>query len=266
MRPVITFTTDFGHTDPFVGVMKGVALGIAPSVALVDLVHQIEPQNILQAACVLQASYSYFPKKTVHLAVVDPGVGSARRPIAVQTRDYTFVAPDNGILSFVFHDESCRVYELTKPEYFLAPVSATFHGRDIFAPAAAWIAKGTRLSAMGKKIDDPVVLDLPQPSLQGGALKGEIIYIDRFGNLTSNISAEVLRRNFPHAEAFQVKIGSGRIAGLADCYSQCQKGEMGCILNSWDRLEIFRREGSAARRLKTRIGAAVTVTANRPRK
>ncbi|MFQ5717556.1 MAG: S-adenosyl-l-methionine hydroxide adenosyltransferase family protein, partial [Nitrospinales bacterium] len=197
---------------------------------------------------------------------VDPGVGSARRPIAVQTADYTFVAPDNGILSFVFHDESCRVYELTKPKYFLAPVSATFHGRDIFAPAAAWIAKGTRLSAMGKKIDDPAVLELPEPTLQGGVLKGKIIYIDRFGNLTTNISAEVLWRSFPRAKAFRVKVGSGQIAGLSDCYSQCQKGEMGCILNSWDRLEIFRREGSAARRLKTRIGAAVAVTVNRLRK
>ena len=168
--------------------MKGVILNIIPDVELVDITHQIDPQNVLQAALVLQAAYSYFPDKTVHLVVVDPGVGSKRRPIAARMGDYSFIAPDNGVLTPILKMDACRTFELTEQKYFLKTISSTFHGRDIFAPAAAWVAKGTELSEMGRTIDDPVTLDLPDPVFQNGILTGQIIYIDRFGRSEEHTS------------------------------------------------------------------------------
>jgi S-adenosylmethionine hydrolase len=256
MRAVITLTTDFGLTDPFVGIMKGVILNLVPNAQIIDITHQIEPQNIRQAALTLESAHSYFPKNTVHLVVVDPGVGSARRPIAVKTKSATFVGPDNGVLTPAI-DPSSRVYELTKSKYFLDAPSSTFHGRDVFAPVVAWIAKGTSLSQMGQKISDPCVLEFPQPKIHKGTVTGEIIVIDRFGNLVSNISEELLLK--AQMDSMNLQIGRKHIRGLKSHYSQCKLKEIGCLINSWGKLEIFCREGNAANKLKCRVGTALTI-------
>ncbi|MFQ5443458.1 MAG: S-adenosyl-l-methionine hydroxide adenosyltransferase family protein [Nitrospinales bacterium] len=260
MRPIITLTTDFGLHDPFVGIMKGVILNIIPDVELVDITHQIDPQNVLQAALVLQTAHSYFPDETVHLVVVDPGVGSNRRSIAARIGAYTFIAPDNGVLTPILKADACRTFELTEQKYFLETISSTFHGRDIFAPAAAWAAKGTELSEMGRPIDDPVTLDLPDPVFQNGILTGQIVYIDRFGNLMSNISGEMLNRHIKNTDKLVIKIGHKQIRGMSSSYSQRHAGEIGSLLNSWNNLEIFCREGDASALLKCGIGQKIIVT------
>jgi hypothetical protein len=259
MDPIITLTTDFGLKDPFVGIMKGVILSIAPKARLVDICHEIEPQNILQTAYVLQTACNYFPAKTVHLVVVDPGVGSARRPITVKSGGHCFVAPDNGVLT-PFFKQRAVAYELTQSKFFLNPVSASFHGRDVFAPVAAWLAQGVALSRMGKKIHDPQAITLPQPKIKAGALHGEIIYADRFGNLSANISWDALRAHFKFAESVIVRIGDARIEGMFASYSQVKKGRFGVIINSWNRLEIFCREGNAAKKLGYSVGEPVSVS------
>ncbi len=258
MPAVITLTTDFGLEDPFVGIMKGVILNVCPAARLIDITHQIEPQNILQAAWVLKAAHTYFPKNSVHLVVVDPGVGSERRPIAVKTRSAFFVAPDNGVLTPVL-DKSAAIYELTKQKYFLKDISSTFHGRDVFAPAAAWIAKGTALSKMGSKITDPQTLTLPQPELKKNGITGEIIYSDRFGNLTTNIPADLVHSFSQRVDNMTIQVGKTRIKGLVSSYSQGKPGELGCLINSWGNLEIFCRESNAAKKLKVAAGKKIIV-------
>lgn len=258
MRPIITLTTDFGLDDPFVGIMKGVILTIAPEADLIDITHQIGPQNITHAAHVLQSAYNYFPEKTIHLVVVDPGVGGQRRSLVAEYKNHVFVAPDNGVLTPVIKTGVC-IRELTRPRYFLKPVSSTFHGRDVFAPVAAWVARGTKLSDLGRKITDPQVLALPQPTFKENILTGQIIYKDRFGNLTSNISVEWLDRCFGNTRNLEVKLGKKK-TGMASSYSQMGKGEYGAIINSWNNLEIFCRENNAAKKLRCTIGATVTVT------
>lgn len=262
MKPaIITLTTDFGLADPFVGIMKGVILNIAPTAQIIDITHEIEPQNILQSALALEAAHPYFPKNTVHLVVVDPGVGSERRPIAVKNKSSTFVGPDNGVLTPVI-DPSSRIYELTNKKYFLPEISFTFHGRDVFAPAAAWIAVGTPLSAMGRKIDDPQVLEPPQPKVQKNTITGEIVHIDRFGNCISNISSDLLNATFQLNDATTLEIGKTRIPDFSSHYSQCKKGDIGCLINSCGKVEIFCRDGNAARNLKCRVGTALTIKKN----
>lgn len=256
MRAVITLTTDFGLDDPFVGIMKGVILNLAPSVRIIDITHGIEPQNILQAALALESAHAYFPKNTVHLVVVDPGVGSERRPIAVKTKSATFVGPDNGVLTPVI-ETSSRVYELTDTKFFLDSQSSTFHGRDVFAPASAWIAMGIPLSQMGRKINNPRTLELPQPKIHESTITGEIIAIDRFGNLISNIPKGLLPET--QTDSMSLQIGKRRICGLMSHYSQCKPGEVGCLINSWDKLEIFCRDGNAAKKLKCRVGISLTI-------
>lgn len=258
MPPILTLTTDFGQNDPFVGIMKGVILNIAPTAQIVDLTHQIEPQNITQAAQIIKSASSWFPKGTVHLAVVDPGVGGPRRPIAVRAGKHYLVGPDNGIFSATI-DSKSKTYELTEKKYFLKPLSSTFHGRDLFAPAAAWIAKGIPLTKMGRPVENPVILKLPQPTMKNGKLEGEIIHIDRFGNLTTNISAGLLQETFRNSKPLKIRVGKKQTYGPVTRYNQCETGEIAGIINSWDHLEIFCREGNAARKLKCKAGAKVTV-------
>lgn len=258
MRAVITLTTDFGLADPFVGIMKGVILNLAPSARIIDITHQIEPQNIMQAALALESAHGYFPKNTVHLVVVDPGVGSKRRPITVKTKSATFVGPDNGVLTSVMVPSS-RVYELTHRKYFLDAPSSTFHGRDVFAPASAWIARGTPLSKMGRKINDPHVLEFPQPTIHKNTITGEIIYIDRFGNCISNISSELLNATFELNDPLTLKIGKIRIHDFASHYSQCKPKQVGCLISSCGKVEIFYREGNAASKLKCMVGTPITL-------
>lgn len=262
MPRIITLTTDFGTDDPFVGIMKGVILNIAPSVDLVDLTHQIEPQNVVQAAQVLSAATPYFPKKTIHLVVVDPDVGGNRRPLALKAGSQIFVGPDNGVFTSVMESKT-RCYELTRKKYFLKPISTTFHGRDVFAPVAAWIARGTPLTSLGRKILDPTALNLPQPRFIDDSLSGEVVHQDRFGNLTTNISASLLNHHFGKNPKLVIKIGGKRILGLADHYSQIKPEGLGAIINSWDALEIFCREDDAAQRLNQGPGDRILVIKHR---
>ncbi len=280
MRPVITLTTDFGLDDPFVGIMKGVILNIVPDAQIVDITHNIEPQNITQAALILNATYPWFPRKTIHVVVVDPGVGGGekstgkapsknaggpgpviRRAMVVQSKFQTFVGPDNGVLAPALHSDS-RVYEITNKKYFLKNVSNTFHGRDVFAPCAGWIASGVQHSKMGPRVLKPVRQDFSQPQLKGATLHGEIIHIDHFGNLTTNISAELIHETFISSDTIKVQIGRHRINGLVSGYYQMKSGQPGAVINSWNYLEIFYREDSAKKKLKARIGQSVTLKAN----
>ena len=180
MRPVIALLSDFGTRDHYAGMMKGVMIGICPDITLVDITHGITPHDVLEGALQLAATYRYFPSGTIFLAVVDPGVGSARRGLAAEAGDYRFVAPDNGLLTAVFHDlPPKRVVELTERRYARPTVSRTFEGRDRFAPAAAWLAKGTQLPAFGRTITDFQILDLPRPQLEATTLRGVTVRIDR---------------------------------------------------------------------------------------
>ena len=284
MRPVITLTTDFGLDDPFVGIMKGVILNIVPDAQIVDITHEIEPQNITQAALILNAAYPWFPRKTVHVVVVDPGVGGnitnkekssgkssekkpggpgpvIRRAMVVQSKFQTFVGPDNGVLTPVLFRES-RAYEITNKKYIHRNVSNTFHGRDVFAPCAGWIASGVQHSKVGPRVLKPVYIDLPQPTLKGSTLHGEIIHIDHFGNLTTSFSSDIIQETFSASDAIKVQIGKHRIDGLVTGYYQMKPGQPGAIINSWNHLEIFYREDNARKKLKARIGQSVTLKAN----
>ncbi len=276
MRPVITLTTDFGLDDPFVGIMKGVILNIVPDAQIIDITHNIEPQNITQAALILNATYPWFPRKTVHVVVVDPGVGSVlkakgktkktagpiiRRAMVVQSKFQTFIGPDNGVLTLGIQPDS-RVYEITNKKYFLKNVSNTFHGRDVFAPCAGWIANGIAHSKVGPRVLKPVRLDFPQPLLKETSLHGEIIHIDHFGNLTTNISAELIHETFLSSATINVQIGKHCIEGLVTGYYQMKGGQPGAIINSWNQLEIFYREDNAKKKLKARMGQSVTLKAN----
>src|SRR5712691_6438607 len=187
--PLVTLTTDFGLRDPFVGIMKGVILSICPTARLVDLTHEVEPQDILGGCLTLEAAVPFFPAGTVHLVVVDPGVGSARRAIALRTGGGYLVGPDNGVLTPAFERSGWTAVALTAPEYRLPSVSRTFHGRDVFAPAAAYLAAGIPLERLGSTLTDPVRLPLPGCRLEGDALVGEVLAADRFGNLITSIPA-----------------------------------------------------------------------------
>jgi len=187
-KPPVTLTTDFGTSDGYVGTMKGVILGIAPGTPMVDVSHTISPQNVGEAAYVLYTAYPFFPTGTIHLVVVDPGVGSARRPIALRTENAFFVGPDNGVFSYVMASEKVKtIVELSEPRYRLPQVSYTFHGRDVFAPAAAYLAAGVPIAALGSPVIDPVIF--PSPRLEVGhcVVTGEVLHLDHFGNAITSI-------------------------------------------------------------------------------
>ena len=280
MGPLITLTTDFGLDDPFVGIMKGIILNIEPEAHIIDITHNIDPQNIFQASQVLNATYPWYPRKTIHIVVVDPGVGGpalnklpkksnlsliaegrgplGKRPIVVQSQFQTFIGPDNGVLTSAL-DPKSRAYELNNPKYFLKNISNTFHGRDLFAPVAAWIATGIAASKMGPRILKPNRLELPEAIQKNKSIKGEIIYIDRFGNATTNISAELIGKTFASSDTIEIKIGKNKIDGLVTGYYQINPGQTGAIINSWNQVEVFCRENSAEKKLKLKTGQTVTL-------
>ncbi len=200
-RPTIALLTDFGHADHYAGTLKGVLLSLCPDATLVDITHDIPPHDVLTAALELAACYRYFPPATIFLVVVDPGVGSARRGLVAEAGDYRFVAPDNGVLSLVFQDARPRkVVDLTERRYARPTVSKTFEGRDRFAPAAGWLAKGIELTAMGRPVSHWHVLPVPQPEVSGQRMAGQVLRVDRFGNLVTNIDRkrfEVFRQEAP---------------------------------------------------------------------
>lgn len=262
-RPTVAFLSDFGTRDHYAGTLKAVVLSVCPDATLVDIGHEIPAHDVLAGALELAACYRYFPAGTVFLTVVDPGVGSSRRGIAAETADYRFVAPDNGVLSAVFHDTNPkRVVELTERKYARPTVSRTFEGRDRFAPAAGWLAKGIALSSLGKTITDFRLLDLPTPTVTADEVEGEVVRVDRFGNLITNID----RRTFEHLAAsgiISVKAGTQNIARVVGTYAEAPAGELCAVFGSTDHLEIAVTAGDAAAHLKLSRGAAVVVRRGR---
>lgn len=258
-RPVVALLSDFGTRDHYAGTLKAVVLSVCPEATLVDIGHDIPAHDVMAGALELAACYRYFPAGTVFLVVVDPGVGSSRRGIAADTGDYRFVAPDNGVLSAVFRESAPKkVVELTERKYARPTISRTFEGRDRFAPAAAWLAKGIALSSLGKGVADFHVIDLPRPVAGAREIRGEVVRVDRFGNLISNID----RRTFDHLSAtgpITVRVGAHEVARVVATYAEAPPGDLCALFGSTDHLEIAVNAGDAARQLSLARGAAVTV-------
>lgn len=262
-RPVVALLTDFGLHDHYVGAMKGAVLSVCGDASLVDITHEIAPQDIAAAAYELHAAYSVFPRGTVFLVVVDPGVGSARRAIAAEAHGYYFVGPDNGVLTHVVREPaSSAVVALTNPEYARPTISRTFEGRDRFAPAAGWIACGTRLDALGPRITDWVTLPRPEPEVSGDAVRGEVVRVDRFGNAITNIDVTTLARVGP---VTQVHIGTHRLP-LVGTYTDVAAADPCALIGSSGRLEIAVNGGSAAAQLHLARGAAVVASRQQDQK
>jgi hypothetical protein len=278
-RPIITLTTDFGVADGYVGTMKGVMLDIAPHAQLVDITHEISPQDVRQTAYVLYTAYPFFPPYTVHLVVVDPGVGSVRRPIAFRSACGTFVGPDNGVFSYVMADVAAAeefggaIVELVNRRHRLPEVSHTFHGRDIFAPAAAHLAAGVPIDQLGPAVPDPVTLPLPHLEVSPNVVRGEVLHADHFGNAITSIgrlfwrgdelSLEPVFRErggqkaLFQAEAALVMVAGREIARVHRTYADVKPGEVLALVGSEGHLEIAVREGSGAQRLGLQPGDPV---------
>lgn len=255
---IITLTTDFGLSDGYLAAMKGVILSISPSCQIVDITHDIEPQDIRQAAIVLATATGYFPGGTIHVAVVDPGVGTDRALLAVEAGGHIYLAPDNGLLSAIFEKYPMpNVFKIENKALFLPRVSRTFHGRDILAPVAAHLTKGVPLKEVGPRIDDFDRGEFPHPVAKVDALEGQIVYRDRFGNLMTNISHTDIEGFDP--VTLEVRAGYTQITGLSGAYSDVEKGELLCMIGSAGYLEIALREGSAAEKLRFPLGTEVEV-------
>jgi hypothetical protein len=258
-KPVITLLTDFGTKDHYVASMKGVILKINPRCRLIDITHQVPPHDIQEGAFVLANAYSYFPKGTIHLAVVDPGVGGARKPLLLVTENYCFVGPDNGLFTMVTQNESVeQIIALDKKKYHLSKVSTTFHGRDVFAPIAAYLSLGIKPNALGHKIDALYWLGFDGPFIREGRLLGEILHVDTFGNLISNIDEGKLSR-FIRGRPLVIRVGGKTIRDLKKGYWEGEKGELIALLGSGGFLEISVREGNAQRILKAKRGDPIQI-------
>ena len=258
MPGLITLTTDFGLRDPFVGIMKGVLLSICPSARLVDLTHEIPAQDVLAGGLALEAAAPFFPAGTVHLAVVDPGVGTARRPLAIRAGGFYLVGPDNGLFTFALEGRGWTAVSLTAPEYRLAEVSRTFHGRDVFAPAAAYLASGVPLERLGPAVTDPERLPRAGCRLEDGELVGEVLDADRFGNLLTSIPAARLAE-IAGAGGIALEVAGRRLRGPLGAYAAGSEGEPAVIVGSTGCLEIFVKGGSALNVLGVGRGAIVRV-------
>lgn len=257
-RPVIALLTDFGLQDHYVGVMKGVMLGICPDAQLVDITHEIPPQQIRRGMLALDAAYRFFPQGTVFLCVVDPAVGSSRRAVALSAGGYHFVAPDNGLLSRVASNSpGYAAVELVSRAHQLPVVSRTFEGRDRLAPAAGWLASSLALDALGPRLSGLTLLNWPVAQTTGSETRGEVVASDRFGNLVTNIN----RTTLPPGRVLEVTIGGHVISGVVSAYVDVGIGELCALLGSSDDLEIAVRDGSAVDRTRVDIGVAVQVRA-----
>lgn len=296
--PIITLTTDFGLADGYVGIMKGVILARAPEARLVDLSHEIAPQDIATGAYILLQAYRYFPPESIHLAVVDPGVGTVRRALLLVTEQGRFVGPDNGLFSYVLREVVAlaagwtgtpatvpavwhpafdlaaalrstpparlpAAYALTNPAYWLTGPGATFHGRDIFAPVAAHLANGIPPTSLGESVplESLTFLPAPAPALAPGVIEGRVIACDHFGNLITNIASGLLATLGP-MEALQVTIGPHHMQGVQPTYGAAPSGSPLALINSAGLLEIAVRDGDAARQLGGRVGDAVICRQN----
>ena len=258
-RPVIALLTDFGTRDHYAGTLKAVVLGLAPDATLVDISHDIPAHDVLTASLELAACYKYFPQGTIFLVVVDPGVGSSRRGIAVDTGDYRFIAPDNGVLTAVLRDTPAkRVVELTERRYARPTVSKTFEGRDRFAPAAGWIAKGLDLAALGRPAGEIQQIVIPSPQTSGDALVGEVLRVDRFGNLVTNIDRRMFEK-FSQAASIEISADTHQIRRVVSTYAEAAADETCALFGSTDHLEIAINGASASERLGLSRGAPVTI-------
>jgi S-adenosylmethionine hydrolase len=259
VRPVIALLTDFGTRDHYAGTMKGVALGICPDATLVDITHDVAPHDVLAGALELAASYRYFPAGTIFLVVVDPGVGSARRGIAAETGEYRFVAPDNGVLTLVLDETPPKkIVELTERRYARPTVSRTFEGRDRFAPAAGWLAKGVDLGALGRPAGPVRRLEIPRPEEAADSLDGEVLRVDRFGNLITNIDRKTFEK-FAAGGALAIRLGERQISRVVSTYADADLDELTALFGSSDHLELAVNGGSAAAALGAGRGARVRV-------
>jgi len=261
-RPIITLTTDFGLNDHFVGTMKGAILSLAPEAEIVDICHSVQAFDILDGALTLAQAYSYFPVRTVHVVVVDPGVGSSRRPILASSERQNFVAPDNGVLSLIYaREERLSVRHITSEHYFLQPLSNTFHGRDIFAPVAAYLAKGVDHEKFGDEITDFVRFNAPRPKvIDPKTIRGVVLKVDRFGNLVTNITPQDVPLLFqPEPPLFKIVVGKSEVTGMKTNYAEGAPGEVFGILGSMGYLEIAANRGAAAQLVTAGKGTEVNV-------
>jgi S-adenosylmethionine hydrolase len=262
-RPIVTLTTDFGLNDHFVGAMKGVILNIAPDAQIIDICHSVQPFDILDGALALAESYNYFPARTVHVVVVDPGVGSARRPIIASSDRHNFVAPDNGVLSLMYsREERVHVRHVSSNHYFLQPISNTFHGRDIFAPVAAYLAKGVDHEKFGPEISDYVRFNAPRPkAIDANTLRGVVLKVDRFGNLITNFTPKDIPALFEgQPKGFKIAVGKREIDSMRASYSEGAPGEVFGILGSMGYLEIAANRGAANQLTSASKGTEVNIT------
>jgi S-adenosylmethionine hydrolase len=257
MRPIVALLTDFGTRDHYAGTMKGVILGICPEVTLVDITHEVPPHDVMTGALELAASAKYFPSGTIFVVVVDPGVGSARRGIAVDTGDYRFVAPDNGVLTAVLRETPPKkAIELTERRYARPTVSRTFEGRDRFAPAGAWLAKGIQLTALGRPASNVQMLEIPVPEIAADAISGVVLRVDRFGNLVTNIDRKSMDRL---GQSVAIEAEGQSVSRLVATYAELPPEGVGALFGSTDHLEIAAPSASAAERLQLSQGASVIV-------
>ena len=262
-NPIITLTTDYGTNDHLVGVLKGVILKINPDAQIVDITHQVTPFDLLDGALSIAAAYSYFPPRSVHVIIVDPGVGSERRPILVSGQNHYFIAPDNGVLSGIYEKEHpVVVRHITSEHYFLQPVSKTFHGRDVFAPVAAWLSKNWQPASMGEEITDFKRFAMPKPKEAEGMLKGVVLKVDAFGNLMTNFRADDLPVNAVEKGEVRLQIGSHPVTKFVPTFAQGAAGEAVAYIGSSGFLEVAMNKGSAARTLGLGRGTPVLLTKN----
>jgi len=255
---LVTLTTDFGYRDSFVGIMKGVINRINPAAQVIDLTHGIAPQDIMAAALTLRHSVNFFSEGTIHVVVVDPGVGGSRRPLLIECAGNYFIGPDNGVLSLAVIDKPKQIVELTNPEYHLQPTGTTFHGRDIFAPVAAHLSRGVPIHSFGAESSTLIELRVPEAVRDETGLAGEIIYIDGYGNLFTNIYQHDLAGL--RCANINVAVGSVRIENLVSSYDSVKSHELAAVMNSWGILEIAEYNGNAQQKCNVKVGDKVTVT------
>lgn len=261
-NPIITLTTDYGTNDHLVGTLKGVILKINPDVTIVDITHHVTPFDLLDGALSIGAAYSYFPARTIHIIVVDPGVGTERRPLLATSENQYFVAPDNGVLSLIYErDPNVVVRHANVEHYYLQPVSKTFHGRDVFAPIAAWLAKSGQTASMGEVIEDYKKFAMPRPKAANGLMKGIVMRVDAFGNLVTNFRPEDISEAARKAGKVDLAVGTHTVARLVETFALGNAGEPIAYVGSSGYVEIAVNKGNAARTLALGRGAHVTLPA-----
>jgi S-adenosylmethionine hydrolase len=262
-RALITLLTDFGDRDFFVASMKGVILTINPSATIVDLSHHVPPHSVADAAYLLKSCYRYFPEGTVHVAVVDPGVGTRRRPLVVKTARHYFLGPDNGLFSYIFSEEhDVEVREIENQQYRLEAIGHTFDGRDLFAPAAAWLTTNQPFESFGRRIEERLALSVIEPKRGAAGFVGEVVYVDHFGNLITNLTlthVNAIRSTAP-TEVPALQIAGHRVHGLVASYAEGSKVKPSALINSNGAIEVFIKEGSAAQRLQVGRGVEITLS------